>query len=1090
MSRTVLSERLELRLPLDASGFSGNACAPDLDLSAIEIQTVRIGEAMEFNLFDAGATVVDLDADGNPTGDSIRLQLDPDDNPVGATLTSDGLFRWTPAGDQVGSFEIMVIAVDNGDPPLADAEVFLVEVRGNENPDLSEIDDATATIGATLEVRLTASDSDGNNLTFQLDPDLSVPGLVVEQSDGETATLRFTPSADQAGQSIPVTVLVVDDGFPPLSDKEEFTIEVGSVGAAEDSFNTGVDQVLVVDAASGVLTNDFNSEGAALTAELVEGPSNGTLDFSADGAFTYTPDGGFQGEDTFTYRAMGSNGDSSSGVVRILTNTSPTTNSDSYVIDEDQTLTTDAANGLLANDVDPDGDTLSAMLFQSPESGILTLNADGTFVYEPEFQFSGEVSFTYQVTDGFVSSDETSVVIAINPVNDGPIAVGDTYETNEDETLVVPLERGVTVNDIDADGDVLTVELVDGPVNGTLQLNSNGAFTYTPDGDFNGQDSFLYTARDGALPSTTNVIVNVVSVNDAPVALDDAFTTSESETLMVDAAAGLLSNDTDVDDDLLMVELVAGVGDGVLNLDPDGAFSYLPNPNFNGSDTFSYRTSDGVLTSDIATVVITVDEVNVAPVAVLDDYVATEDETLIVDAASGVLANDTDADGDNLTAILLSEPAQGTFAFNEDGSFEYTPDQNATGLDGFTYQASDGEFVSGVVLVSITTTTTNDAPVAASDSYEVLAGNVLVVDADSGLLANDSDVEGDALSVALSEQAANGDVLLMADGSFTYTPNGTFFGSDTFEYEVSDGTDSAFGTVSIEVTPTNAFTISQGAAEGTVVGTVGPEGEFTAPLIYQRAPQGRQTELLLNADDHLSGDPAAPVVLIEYLDFQCPVCARFHPIVNDLEEDFVGDLLVVRRHFPLESIHPNARVAARAAEAAGRQGQFEAMGDLLFENQTEWSDESDPTSLFESYAQDLGLDLDQYRTDVADAALDARITRDFDAALELNASGTPTFFLNNTLIANPSDAEEFAGTIEDALRAVDETFAINRETGQILVADSNGLVGINSTTVPVLVTDINDQTETIDVQITVREPAQAEAEATSFAAAVDALLAR
>ena len=203
-------------------------------------------------------------------------------------------------------------------------------------------------------------------------------------------------------------------------------------------------------------------------------------------------------------------------------------------------------------------------------------------------------------------------------------------------------------NDTDADGDPLTATLVTGPANGTLTLNADGSFTYTPNADFNGTDSFVYTASDGtASTGDITVTITVNAVNDAPVAADDAYTVDEDATLTIDAAGGLLANDTDVDGDALTAALVTGPANGTLTLNADGSFSYTPNADFNGTDTFTYSVSDGALTSE-GTVTITVNPVNDAPVAVDDAYTVDEDATLTIDAAGGVLANDTDVDGDAL----------------------------------------------------------------------------------------------------------------------------------------------------------------------------------------------------------------------------------------------------------------------------------------------------------------------------------------------------------------------------------------------------------------------------------------------------------
>ena len=156
---------------LTATSASGNALPPDLDLSSVGTESIRTGTGVVLDLFDLGATVTDLDGTGDPTGDAIRLQLDPDDTPAGATLTTDGIFRWTPTAAQLGRFEFVVIAVDSGTPRLADAEVFVVEVADNFAPNLAAIADGQVTQGQLFEVTITAADPDGDDLTFLLDRD-------------------------------------------------------------------------------------------------------------------------------------------------------------------------------------------------------------------------------------------------------------------------------------------------------------------------------------------------------------------------------------------------------------------------------------------------------------------------------------------------------------------------------------------------------------------------------------------------------------------------------------------------------------------------------------------------------------------------------------------------------------------------------------------------------------------------------------------------------------------------------------------------------------------------------------------------------
>src|SRR4029453_2073764 len=168
-------------------------------------------------------------------------------------------------------------------------------------------------------------------------------------------------------------------------------------------------------------------------------------------------------------------------------------------------------------------------------------------------------------------------------------------------------------------------------------------------------------------------------------------------------------NDTDPDGNPLTAVVVTGPGHGSLTFNPDGAFTYTPAANFNGSDSFSYRASDGTAQSDPATVTITVSASNDAPTATDDAYSTGEDTVLTVNAP-GVLANDSDADGNQLSAVLGSGPSHGTLTLNPDGSFLYTPTADYNGPDSFTYRASDGTAISNPATVTFTVTAVNDAP--------------------------------------------------------------------------------------------------------------------------------------------------------------------------------------------------------------------------------------------------------------------------------------------------------------------------------------------------------------------------------------------
>ncbi|WP_227498710.1 tandem-95 repeat protein [Synechococcus sp. PCC 7336] len=387
---------------------------------------------------------------------------------------------------------------------------------------------------------------------------------------------------------------------------------------------------------------------------------------------------------------------------QVPTNTDPIATGDSFSVNEDETLTVDAASGVLGNDSDIDGDTLSAALVSDVSNGTLTLNADGSFEYTPDADFNGSDSFTYAVSDGNGGTDTATVTLTVDPINDDPVAAGDSFSVDEDATLTVDAAADVLANDSDIDGDSLSAALVSDVSNGTLTLNADGSFEYTPDADFNGSDSFTYAVSDGnGGTDTATVTLTVDPVNDDPVAAGDSFSVDEDATLTVDAAAGVLANDSDIDGDSLSAALVSDVSNGTLTLNADGSFEYTPDADFNGSDSFTYAVSDGNGGTDTATVTLTVDPVNDDPVADDDGFGVAAGETLAVDAALGVLNGDVDVDGDTLSASLVSDVSNGSLTLNADGSFEYIPDAGFSGTDSFTYVANDGTTDSNIATATI-----------------------------------------------------------------------------------------------------------------------------------------------------------------------------------------------------------------------------------------------------------------------------------------------------------------------------------------------------------------------------------------------------
>jgi VCBS repeat-containing protein len=656
------------------------------------------------------------------------------------------------------------------------------------------------------------TDIDADTLTAKVKTQ-PAHGSLTLNTDG---SLAYTPNSSYTGTD---TFTYTANDATVDSAPATVTITVGAVNdsptASPDTAAATEDKTLQV-AAPGVLGNDTDIDGDTLNAKAKSQPAHGTLTLNADGSFDYVPEANYNGNDSFTYVANDGTVDSAPATVTIsvaAVNDAPAASPNSFDATEDTTLTI-AAPGVLTNDADADGDALAVALKMAAAHGTVALNADGSFVYKPAANYSGIDTFTYVANDGAVDSQPATVTITIAPVNDAPVAVANTGNVVEDQTLSIAAP-GVLLNDTDPDGDALTAAVEVEPEHGTLTLAADGSFVYTPDADYNGTDSFTYIANDGALDSQpATVTITIGAASDAPLAVADAASAIEDTVLRV-AAPGVLANDADADGDTFTAKLQTAPTHGTVALSPDGSFVYTPAANYNGTDSFTYVAFDGALNSVPATVAITIAAVADAPAAVADRATGTEDQPLNV-TAPGVLGNDFDVDGDAVTAKIKTLPVHGTLTLGADGSFVYIPAANYNGTDTFSYVANDGALDSAVATVTITIAAVNDAPVATADTANATEDLPLTVVA-PGVLGNDYDMDGDAITAKVTTPPAHGTLTLNDNGSFVYTPNANYFGTDSFVYVANDGmADSQPATVTITVAPVaDAPTAAADSASGT-----------------------------------------------------------------------------------------------------------------------------------------------------------------------------------------------------------------------------------------------------------------------------------
>jgi hypothetical protein len=360
----------------------------------------------------------------------------------------------------------------------------------------------------------------------------------------------------------------------------------------------------------------------------------------------------------------------------------------------------------------------------------------------------------------------------------------------------IPVTIAVLANDA---GIGLTITGYTQPAAGTLVLNPDQSFTYTPGASGPGQDGFAYTVRDAqGATATGSVTITVERPNAVPVAADDAARVITGSSAVV----AVLANDNDPDGDPLTVSALEAPGYGTVQIEPGQSVRYTPQSGFVGTDSFAYTVSDGRGGSATATVTVTVAAPNRAPVAQADLATTTIGRPVTIEA----LANDNDPDGDPLTLTGMTMPGHGNLSLNPDQSFVYAPDAGFTGKDSFTYTVRDPQGATATATVTVAVERANSPPVAAGDGATTPSGQAVTLN----LLANDNDPDGDPLRLVALTMPLHGRLTANPDQSVTYTPDAGFTGKDSFTYRVSDGTAASEATAEVTVTPPSVATYTNG----------------------------------------------------------------------------------------------------------------------------------------------------------------------------------------------------------------------------------------------------------------------------------------
>jgi alpha-tubulin suppressor-like RCC1 family protein len=484
---------------------------------------------------------------------------------------------------------------------------------------------------------------------------------------------------------------------------------------------------------------------------------------------------------------------------------------------------------LNATDADTAAGSLTWSVSSAAGNGVATVSGNGAsptnFSYQPYANFNGSDSFEVQVSDGNLS-DTITVNVTVAAVNDAPVITQGTGPLTrtvaEDGTASwTPSELNAT--DIDTSAGLLTWSVSSAASNGVATVSGNGAspttFSYQPNANFNGSDSFEVRVSDGSLSDTITVNVTVAAVNDAPVITQGAGPLTKS--VAEDGTASwtpseLNATDTDTAAGSLTWSVSSAASNGVATVSGSGAsptsFSYQPNANFNGSDSFEVRVSDGNLNVTI-TVNVTVAAVNDAPV--ITQGAGPLSKTMVEDGnvswnSTELNATDQDSSSGSLVWSVSSAASNGVATVSGSGasptSFSYKPNANYNGSDSFEVRVSDGS-LSDTITVNVTVAAVNDAPLITQGAGPL--SKTMVEDGNVSwnpmeLNATDQDSSSGSLVWSVSSAASNGVATVSGSGasptSFSYKPNANFNGSDSFDVLVSDGNLSDTITVNVTVT--------------------------------------------------------------------------------------------------------------------------------------------------------------------------------------------------------------------------------------------------------------------------------------------------
>jgi CshA-type fibril repeat protein len=784
--------------------------------------------------------VLENDNDSGNSRDPISI-ADITQPANGTATLDDNQIIYTPNPGFSGEDTFIYTITDGQDTTTA---TVTVTVNPPVNtPPVANPDSQTTASNSEISFNITNNDtdSDGNidPTTVDLDPDSPgqqtsriIPGVGSYNVDN-TGLVTFVPETGFTGNST-INYTVQDNNGTP-SAPAAINVTVNAPGntapiANPDSQTTASNTQI----SFNITNNDTDSDGnidpttvdldpdtpGQQTSRII--PGVGSYNVDNTGLVTFIPETGFTGNSTINYTVQDNNGTPSAPAAINITvnppvNTPPVANPDSQTTASNTQISFNITN----NDTDSDGNINPTTVDLDPDSpgqqtsriipGVGSYNVDNTglVTFVPETGFTGNSTINYTVQDNNgTPSAPAAINITVNPpVNTPPVANPDSQTTASNTQI----SFNITNNDTDSDGNInpTTVDLdPDSPGQqtsriipgvGSYNVDNTGLVTFVPETGFTGNSTINYTVQDNngtpSAPAAINITVNAPG-NQPPNAVDDSATTGFNTPITLN----VLGNDTDPEGNSLSIaDIQQDTDNGGQVVIENGQLIYTPPAGFTGNDSFSYTISDGQGGTDTATVTITVEEpANTAPDAVNDERSTRSDTAITIN----VLGNDSDPENDPLeiSSFEATSTNGATITRSQNAqALVYTPPAGFSGTDSFSYTISDGKGGTDTATVTINVET---------DQTLIAANDTATTDQDTNVtinvLANDVDPENDPLEISSFEATSdNGGTITRSENgeALVYTPPAGFSGTDSFTYEVTDGSNSDTATVTITVNP-------------------------------------------------------------------------------------------------------------------------------------------------------------------------------------------------------------------------------------------------------------------------------------------------